>query len=87
MTLVQGMSTDPGMSAAVGPNRGVSANMAAKPGRGFHGMIPNQKLQKMARPYIMSAKNGHSKMKYNKAPQSVLYQTMNNSTEHTNPPN
>ena len=41
MTLVPGMSTDPGMSAAVGPNRGVSANMAAKPGRGFHGMIPN----------------------------------------------
>ena len=81
------MGLDQGMSAAVGPNRGVSANMAAKPGRGFHGMIPNQKLQKMARPYIMSAKNGHSKIKYNQGPKSVLYQTMNNSTEHTNPPN
>ena len=59
------MSTELGMTTTVGPNRGGSATMAAKPGRGFHGMMPNQKLQKMARPYIMSAKAGHGKIKYN----------------------
>jgi hypothetical protein len=64
MTLVPGgMSTELGLSTTLGPNRGVSANLSAKPGPSFHG-IPNQKLQKMARPYIMSAKAGHSKMKY-----------------------
>jgi len=41
MSLGPGMGLDQGMSTAVGPHRGVSANMAAKPGRGFHGMIPN----------------------------------------------
>lgn len=35
------MSTELGMTSTVGPNRGVSATMAAKPGRGFQGMIPN----------------------------------------------
>ena len=58
-------SLDQGITT-VGPNRGLSANMAANPrrGGGFHGMMPNQKLQKMARPYIMSAKAGHAKIKY-----------------------
>ena len=55
---------DRGMSAAVGQNRGLSANMAANPRRNFHGMMPNAKLHKMARPYIMSAKAGHAKIKY-----------------------
>jgi len=55
-------------------------------GRGFHGMIPNQKLQKMARPYIMSAKAGQGKLKQNHMNPKSLFQTMNNSTEHSNPP-
>ena len=64
MTLVPGgMSTELGITTSTGPNRGVSANLSAKLGPGFHG-VPNRKLQKMARPYIMSAKAGHSKMKY-----------------------
>lgn len=69
-----------GFNNEIGPpnksiqNRGLSANTGARPARGgYQAMVPinHQKLHKVARPYIMSAKAGTNKVRYNN--KSSLY--------------